>query len=569
MTRGGAFPTAISVGGKHAHICEYSRNCSYSHVVMVGDFNVDMRAEMQEYHKTELRAHIEQCFLDLILSEPTNHDSEAGMWIDLAIVDAISLVSNYTKSDVPFISEHGYFFFDYSVAVTVPTIKTYQTRSFNNIDYGLFNEQLGNALASLQRSADSQNDVDDLLMCFSDVVVGPLDVHSLLTSRTQRRNPAPWSTLALRARYRERDLLYKRARRTCNAVLLGRYRVLRGLIKRDIERAREQYLREGIAALMHCFLSERRQAVIGEGGVTSSYRTYMSGVPQGSSPGPILFSIFINSLLDVLQHCGTTAMLFADDLQIYLSCEPDELNDAIARINADAHSVLQWSRDCGLTLNIPKTQAIVVASDQRHMRLDLRACSPVQIDGVTVSFQEKVRDLGMTIARNMSWKSNVNQLSSRVHGVLINCVPTHDCCPLMLGVCSSRRCAQYPACMPCKCLPDTRCRVRRAAHRKSRVDSSERAHERERERERDPRPAAAAARYISRLKKTCHEARNDCKRIRLARQSYKVAGCGMKFSSPVDNDSSRRRGDTPTPLSHMYPACSNPRMLGTDRDTRT
>ncbi|CAB0037534.1 unnamed protein product [Trichogramma brassicae] len=170
--------------------------------------------------------------------------------------------------------------------------------------------------------------------------------------------------------------------------------------------------------LMHSFLSGRRQAVIGEGGATSSYRTCTSGVPQGSSPGPVLFSIFINSLLDVLQHCGTTAMLFADDLQIYLSCEPDKLNDTIARINADAHSVLQWSRDCGLTLNIPKTQAIVVASDQRHMRLDLGACSPVQIDGVTVPFQEKVRDLGMTIARNMSWKSHVNQLSSRVHGVL-------------------------------------------------------------------------------------------------------------------------------------------------------
>ncbi|CAB0036349.1 unnamed protein product [Trichogramma brassicae] len=141
--------------------------------------------------------------------------------------------------------------------------------------------------------------------------------------------------------------------------------------------------------LMHSFLSGRRQAVIGEGGATSSYRTCTSGVPQGSSPGTILFSIFINSLLDVLQHCGTTAMLFADDLQIYLSCEPDKLNDTIARFNADAHSVLQWSRDCGLTLNIPKTQAIVVGSDQRHMRLDLRACSPVQIDGVTVPFQEK------------------------------------------------------------------------------------------------------------------------------------------------------------------------------------
>uniref|UniRef100_A0ABD2WE11 Uncharacterized protein n=1 Tax=Trichogramma kaykai TaxID=54128 RepID=A0ABD2WE11_9HYME len=88
--------------------------------------------------------HIEQCSLDLIPSKPTNHDSEAGTWTDLAIVDSISLVSNYTKSDVPFISGHDYFFFDYSIAAVVPTTKTHLTRSFNNIDYRLFNEQLGN-----------------------------------------------------------------------------------------------------------------------------------------------------------------------------------------------------------------------------------------------------------------------------------------------------------------------------------------------------------------------------------------------------------------------------------------
>ncbi|KAL7297567.1 hypothetical protein TKK_0009248 [Trichogramma kaykai] len=128
-------------------------------------------------------------------------------------------------------------------------------------------------------------------------------------------------------------------------------------------------------------------------------------------------------------------MLFADDLQIYLSCEPDKLNDAIAIINADAHSVLQWSRECGLTLNIPKTEAIVVASDQRHMRLDLHACDPVRIDGVTVPFQEQVRDLGMIITRRLtSISCHLGSMASS-----IDCVPTRDCCPMMLGNCSSRR----------------------------------------------------------------------------------------------------------------------------------
>ncbi|KAL7307859.1 hypothetical protein TKK_0000179 [Trichogramma kaykai] len=155
----------------------------YSHVVMVGDFNVDMRAEIQEYHTTKLGSHIEQCSLDLIPSEPTNHDSEAETWIDLAI--STPFHSFPTTPNLPFISWHDYFFFDYSIAAAVPTTRTYLTRNLSHIDYGLVNEQLGNALASHQLSDDSQNDADEY---FNNVVIGLLDAH---------------------------------ARRTCNAVLLG------------------------------------------------------------------------------------------------------------------------------------------------------------------------------------------------------------------------------------------------------------------------------------------------------------------------------------------------------------
>ncbi|CAB0029724.1 unnamed protein product [Trichogramma brassicae] len=147
-------------------------------------------------------------------------------------------------------------------------------------------------------------------------------------------------------------------------------------------RLRELNFTTGALRLLHSYLSGRSQAVIVGDGVATEFVECTSGVPQGSSPAPVLFTAYIDTVVAALRHCTDTCMLFADDLQIYLSCEPADLNDTIGRLCEDAQAVLDWSRRCGLRLNAQKTQAIVVASDQRHMRMDIGACRPLVVDGV-------------------------------------------------------------------------------------------------------------------------------------------------------------------------------------------
>ena len=62
-----------------------------------------------------------------------------------------------------------------------------------------------------------------------------------------------------------------------------------------------------------CFLSDRSQMVCIKG-VLSDSLPVLSGVPQGSVIGPLLFLIYINDLLDEISSSGK---LFANDSKIY------------------------------------------------------------------------------------------------------------------------------------------------------------------------------------------------------------------------------------------------------------
>ncbi|KAL5265109.1 hypothetical protein ACHWQZ_G006000 [Mnemiopsis leidyi] len=84
--------------------------------------------------------------------------------------------------------------------------------------------------------------------------------------------------------------------------------------------------------------SGREQSVIIDNCVSTS-KPVLSGVPQGSIIGPILFVLFINDLSDGLSP-GTGLALYADDTKIWRSIQSDLDHDIL---QSDISKLNNWA----------------------------------------------------------------------------------------------------------------------------------------------------------------------------------------------------------------------------------
>ena len=78
---------------------------------------------------------------------------------------------------------------------------------------------------------------------------------------------------------------------------------------------------------------------------SSEWTSVISGVPQGSVLGPLLYNIFIN---DIVQ---STLVLFADDARIYRLIQS---NANYLQLQQDLDYLFLWSCEWQLNFNVDK-----------------------------------------------------------------------------------------------------------------------------------------------------------------------------------------------------------------------
>ncbi|XP_023246984.1 uncharacterized protein LOC111643415 [Copidosoma floridanum] len=169
-------------------------------------------------------------------------------------------------------------------------------------------------------------------------------------------------------------------------------------------------------AWFHSYLSGQSQAVLDLSGDCTAFLPSTSGIPQGSSTRPIIFLIFINSVLSVLRH--SVGVLFADDLQCYIQCAPSDARRTIHLLNQDISGVVAWSDEHGLDFSWNKLQAIIMGTRQQLLRVDKAALPPILAGTHVIPLSDCVKDLGVYLTDDLTWNRHVAAICSRVHGIL-------------------------------------------------------------------------------------------------------------------------------------------------------
>ena len=156
------------------------------------------------------------------------------------------------------------------------------------------------------------------------------------------------------------------------------------------------------------YLTDRRQRCFVNGQFSnSSFIT--KGVPQGSIIGPLLFLVYINDLPNCLNE-GIPRM-FADDTNISFSS--NSLSDLEHLINFELQSLNRWLIANKLSLNIAKTEFMVIGSRQRLATFDdPELC--VTVNNAPVKQVKSAKTLGMTLDENLTWRDHVEVISKKI-----------------------------------------------------------------------------------------------------------------------------------------------------------
>ena len=134
----------------------------------------------------------------------------------------------------------------------------------------------------------------------------------------------------------------------------------------------------------------------------------ISGVPQGTVLGSILFVIYINDLLDSIKN--NKGFSFADDTKLV---GPIEGMKSVQLLQEDLESVIKWSVQNNMELHEKKFE---VLSYPLNGSRDLRELPnyPESIEYITpgghcITPQETVRDLGVLLSNNRQWGPHIDK----------------------------------------------------------------------------------------------------------------------------------------------------------------
>ena len=166
-------------------------------------------------------------------------------------------------------------------------------------------------------------------------------------------------------------------------------------------------LTEEAVTFIYSYLKRRKQGVK-INNTESVFQILLSGVPQGSILGPILFNIFINDLFLFLKDVELAN--FADDNTIYTGNK--SIEKLLEVLERESKSAIDWFKINDMIVNPDKFQAMILSSDKKDKK------SQLNINDSAISSEDSLTLLGIEIDNKLNFKNHVSTICKKANSQL-------------------------------------------------------------------------------------------------------------------------------------------------------
>ena len=170
-------------------------------------------------------------------------------------------------------------------------------------------------------------------------------------------------------------------------------------------------IKDKALAWITAFLDDRRQKVSVHG-EQSNWCSVLSGIPQGSVLGPILFTMFVSDVPGIMNNLTSISML-ADDTKLYATLTDD--NNSPHSLQEDLTKLQEWSLKMQMNFHPDKCHVLHLGqSNPQNIYHMNNASGDIHMLDVVTSEKE----LGVTIDHQLKFSDHIENAVKKANRVL-------------------------------------------------------------------------------------------------------------------------------------------------------